>query len=154
MNLYQILDEDLIFLNMTLESKKSVLEKLSKSLASKTNINEDLVFEKLYEREKLGPTALGNGVAIPHARLDNLDKINLIIIILNEGIEFDANDGDKVDLIFALLVPNCKSDDHVKVLGGIAEMLDDKSIRQQIKNASSSKNLAEIIRNFDEKKQK
>ena len=154
MDLYKIIDEDLIFLNMDLESKKSVLEKLSKSISEKININEDLVFEKLYEREKLGPTALGNGVAIPHARLEELNKIILIIIILNKEVEFDANDGKGVDIIFSLLVPNCKSNEHIEVLANIAEMLNNNQTRQKIKKVSSKKDLLEIIKNFDEKQQK
>ena len=100
-------------------------------------IKKEIVFDSLYAREKLGTTALGGGVALPHARIDVLKNIQTLIIQLNSGIDFDAVDGKKVDIIFVLLVPNVNSDDHVKLLAEIASVLDNNEIVKKIRNAKS-----------------
>ena len=102
-----------------------------KLLLSISETNKDIVFEKLYEREKLGTTAFGNGIAIPHARIDNLSEAKIIILKLETAIDFNSSDGEKVDLIISLLAPNNENEMHIKILSKIAEMLDDKFFREK-----------------------
>ena len=107
-----------------------------------------IVFEKLYEREKLGTTAFGNGIAIPHARIDNLSEARIIILMLETAIDFDSSDGKKVDLIISLLAPNNKNEIHIKILSKIAEMLDDKDYREKIRNCSNKTEIKSVINSY------
>ena len=142
MKLSEYLNKNLIFINKDLISKKSVLEEISKTIASNTECDEDEIFSKLYEREKLGTTALGNGIAIPHARIKGIENIKIMLMRLTNGIDFDSLDGGKVDIIVSLVVPNDKSDDHVHILASIAELLENKIFRAEFRNA---KNIDEIV---------
>ncbi len=137
MTLQKLISDKLILLNQKLNNKKNALELISDHFEKEIQIKKEVVFDSLYAREKLGTTALGGGVALPHARIDVLKNIQTLIIQLNSGIDFDAVDGKKVDIIFVLLVPNVNSDDHVKLLAEIAAVLDNNEIVKKIRNAKS-----------------
>ncbi|MEC9206079.1 MAG: PTS sugar transporter subunit IIA [Pseudomonadota bacterium] len=142
MNLVKATTEDFILLNQKLSSKKNALEFISTYLSQKIGIEKDMIFQNLYAREKLGTTALGNGVALPHAKIDSLENIQTLLIQLASGIDFDAVDKQQVDVIFVLLVPNVNSDVHVKALADIASILDNADIMKKVRKANSP---AEII---------
>ncbi len=137
MTLQKLISDKFILLNQKLNNKKNALELISNHFEKEIQIKKEIVFDSLYAREKLGTTALGGGVALPHARIDVLKNIHTLIIQLNSGIDFDAVDGKKVDIIFVLLVPNVNSDDHVKLLAEIASVLDNNEIVKKIRNAKS-----------------
>ncbi|MED5429831.1 MAG: PTS sugar transporter subunit IIA [Pseudomonadota bacterium] len=137
MTLQKLISDKFILLNQKLNNKKNALELISDHFEKEIQIKKEIVFDSLYAREKLGTTALGGGVALPHARIDVLKNIHTLIIQLNSGIDFDAVDGKKVDIIFVLLVPNVNSDDHVKLLAEIASVLDNNEIVKKIRNAKS-----------------
>ncbi|MED5274449.1 MAG: PTS sugar transporter subunit IIA [Pseudomonadota bacterium] len=137
MTLQKLISDKFILLNQKLNNKKNALELISNHFEKEIQIKKEIVFDSLYAREKLGTTALGGGVALPHARIDVLKNIQTLIIQLNSGIDFDAVDGKKVDIIFVLLVPNVNSDDHVKLLAEIASVLDNNEIVKKIRNAKS-----------------
>ncbi|MEC7832933.1 MAG: PTS sugar transporter subunit IIA [Pseudomonadota bacterium] len=137
MTLQKLISDKFILLNQKLNNKKNALELISDHFEKEIQIKKEIVFDSLYAREKLGTTALGGGVALPHARIDVLKNIQTLIIQLNSGIDFDAVDGKKVDIIFVLLVPNVNSDDHVKLLAEIASVLDNNEIVKKIRNAKS-----------------
>ena len=137
MTLQKLISDKFILLNQKLNNKKNALELISDHFGKEIQIKKEIVFDSLYAREKLGTTALGGGVALPHARIDVLKNIQTLIIQLNSGIDFDAVDGKKVDIIFVLLVPNVNSDDHVKLLAEIASVLDNNEIVKKIRNAKS-----------------
>jgi len=137
MTLQKLISNKFILLNQKLNNKKNALELISDHFEKEIQIKKEIVFDSLYAREKLGTTALGSGVALPHARIDVLKNIQTLIIQLNSGIDFDAVDGKKVDIIFVLLVPNVNSDDHVKLLAEIASVLDNNEIVKKIRNAKS-----------------
>ena len=137
MTLQKLISNKFILLNQKLNNKKNALELISDHFEKEIQIKKEIVFDSLYAREKLGTTALGSGVALPHARIDVLKNIHTLIIQLNSGIDFDAVDGKKVDIIFVLLVPNVNSDDHVKLLAEIASVLDNNEIVKKIRNAKS-----------------
>lgn len=147
MKLSEYLNKNLIFINKDLTSKKSVLEEISKTIASNTECDEDEIFSKLYEREKLGTTALGNGIAIPHARIKGIENIKVMLMRLTNGIDFDSLDGEKVDIIVSLVVPNDKSDDHVHILASIAELLENKIFRAEFRNAKNTDEIVSLISN-------
>ncbi|MAQ72992.1 MAG: PTS fructose transporter subunit IIA [Gammaproteobacteria bacterium] len=145
MILPKLVTEKFILLNQKSNSKKNVLELISSYLQKEIKIKKDTVFENLYAREKLGTTALGNGVALPHARIDSLKTTQTLLLQLASGIDFDAVDGKKVDVIFVLLVPNVNSDNHVKMLAEIATILDNKQTVKKIRKAKKTQEIISIL---------
>lgn len=141
------LSEDSIIINHNSKSQKNALEIISKKMAELTSTNADKIFEKLYEREKLGTTAFGNGFAIPHARVEGITKARVIILMLNEGIDFNSTDNSKVDVIISLLAPNDESDIHIKLLANIAALLDSKIFREKIRSTETASDIIKVIQN-------
>lgn len=148
MDLNNFLKDESMIISCQSKSKKSVLELISKTASNMSKTNQDIVFEKLYEREKLGTTAFGNGIAIPHARIDNLSNAMIIILMLETAIDFDSNDGQKVDLIISLLAPNDENEMHIKILSKIAEMLDDMTFREKMRNCNNKLEIKSLISSY------
>jgi len=146
MNLHNFMDKGSILLDYELKSKKSVLELISKSMAEITGTNSDNIFSKLYEREKLGTTAFGNGIAIPHARIDKLANAKIMILKLKTPVDFESIDNKKVDIIFTLLVPDDESDKHVEVLSKIASLLDNKIMRENLRQAKNESDIISLLK--------
>ena len=111
-----------------------------------SSTNADEIFEKLYEREKLGTTAFGNGFAIPHARVKGIKEAKVIVLKLNKGIDFNSVDDSKVDVIISLLAPDDKNDTHIELLAHIAKLLDSQIIREKIRSAESASDIIRVIR--------
>ena len=145
MILPKLVTEKFILLNQKSNNKKNMLELISSYLQKEIKIKKDIIFESLYAREKLGTTALGNGVALPHARIDSLKTTRTLLLQLASGIDFDAVDGKKVDVIFVLLVPNVNSDSHVKMLAEIAAILDNKQTVKKIRKAKKRQEIVSIL---------
>jgi PTS system nitrogen regulatory IIA component len=148
MDLNNFFSEESIIMDCQSKSKKNVLELISEIASSISVTDKDIVFEKLYEREKLGTTAFGNGIAIPHARIDNISEAKIIILKLETAIDFNSSDGEKVDLIVSLLAPNNENEMHIKILSKIAEMLDDKVFREKIRNCSNKLEIKSVINSY------
>ncbi|MBJ41045.1 MAG: PTS fructose transporter subunit IIA [Gammaproteobacteria bacterium] len=148
MDITQFINENSIFIDFKSKSKKNILENISHEMSNGNTKEKDLIFEKLYEREKLGTTAFGNGIAIPHARIPDLKEPKVIIIKLLDAIHFEAIDGEKVDLIISLIVPDKKNDLHVKLLAKIAELLENKTFRLKIREAANVKDILSVVKNF------
>jgi len=127
MKLSEILSPDCIRLDSDATSKKRALEFASQLLADKDEgLSPREVFDCLIAREKLGSTGLGQGVAIPHGRIAGLDKTIGVFLRLPRGVDFDAPDNEPVDLVFALLVPEESTEEHLQVLASIASYFDSK----------------------------
>ncbi|MEB0038901.1 MULTISPECIES: PTS IIA-like nitrogen regulatory protein PtsN [unclassified Pseudomonas] len=103
------------------------------------------IFEKLTAREKLGSTGFGNGIAIPHCRLNGCSDPISALIHLDAPIDYDAIDGAPVDLLFVLLVPEAATDAHLELLRQIASMLDRKDVRDRLRGAKSSEALYQVV---------
>ena len=110
---------------LKVNSKKQALQELAAKAAELTGQNERAIFEVLLQREKLGTTAVGYGVAIPHGKLPKLERIFGLFGRLERPIEFEAMDGQPVDLVFLLLAPEGAGADHLKALSRIARVLRD-----------------------------
>ena len=106
------------------------------------------VFDSLLARERLGGTGIGHGVAIPHGRLKNTDHTIGAFIKLQTAVDFDAIDNQPVDLIFALLVPEDSTQEHLQILAAIAGLFNDEQAREQLRRASSPEELYTIISNW------
>lgn len=148
-----MLDSDLlspgrILAGVRLNSKKRLLQLISKTLAKK---NKDLssreIFESLCAREHLGSTALGNGVAIPHGRISGTEGVEALFLQLIKPLPFDADDGKPVDLIFALGVPKHCTKDHSKLLSSIADRFSDPELLQQLRNAADVNEIWQLLSN-------
>ena len=146
MLLEQLIKPDSVLCNAHARSKKHSLEILSELLVrSHPGIPSDDIFSSLVERERLGCTSLDQGVAFPHCRVEGLDTSVAALIKLSEPIEFDAPDGEAVDVIFGLMVPQELDDEDQAKIKEIAAMLGDAELRARLREANSSNELYEAL---------
>ncbi len=103
------------------------------------------VFDCLLARERLGSTGLEEGVAIPHGRMRGITRAIGAFMRLNQGVDFDAQDRQPVDLVFGLLVPEDATDEHLQILSQLAEMLSDPSLREQLRTAESEQSIFDLL---------
>lgn len=123
-------------------SKKKVLEYLGSFIADHIpESSADDIYERLLNRERMGSTGIGEGIAIPHCRLKQCDKTFGVLLQLEEAIDFDSIDQQPVDLIFALLVPEEATDEHLKTLSMLAQKLSQADYREALRNSPDSQNL-------------
>lgn len=129
-----------------LSSKKKALERLSELLSQGApDLSRGEVFDALLARERLGGTGLGHGVALPHGRVKGNHVTRGAFIQLPHGIDFDAIDQQPVDLVFALLVPEESTDEHLHVLAQLAEMFSAREFREQLRAAPSREALHALL---------
>ncbi len=146
MTLETILPPERVLFDVPGGSKKRVLEFYSTFIAQNIpSLDSQEVFSRLIGRERLGSTGIGNGVAIPHARSPHCNAPIAGFLKLAEAIDFDAIDGDPVDLVFVLLVPEEADDTHLSLLGQVATIMNDADTRQQLRKATSQRELLELI---------
>tara|TARA_B100001059_G_scaffold218072_1_gene237906 strand:+ start:229 stop:687 length:459 start_codon:yes stop_codon:yes gene_type:complete len=139
------LDDSHISINDNCKSKKSILEKLSQLLSKSSGIDVNKIFTELYEREKLGSTSVGNGVALPHARIKGVDHPFVSIIILDDPIDFDNIDNLDVDIIVCLIVPYDETENHLALLSNLSAILDQISNRKKLRNARNSQQILSCL---------
>ncbi|MFT5395709.1 MAG: PTS system nitrogen regulatory IIA component [Gammaproteobacteria bacterium] len=146
MNISDILSPECVSLDMDCHSKKDALDTLAKTIAASDNATSQTeVFDCLCARERLGSTGLGNGIAIPHGRLKNSKKTIAAFLQLDDGIDYDAVDKAPVDLIFALIVPEDSTDEHLQTLATLAEMFSNKEIISKLRQSRSSAEIFSIL---------
>lgn len=146
MTLATILPPERVLYDVPGGSKKRVLEFFSTFIAQNTpSLDSQEVFSRLIGRERLGSTGIGNGVAIPHARSPHCETPIAGFLKLNEAVDFDAIDGDPVDLVFVLLVPEEADDTHLALLGQVASIMNDADTRQQLRKTDSQRELLDLI---------
>lgn len=135
MQIKDILTPDRMLCHVQATSKKRVFEYFSKLLATETSkLSNREILNSLLARERLGSTGLGRGVAIPHARVSNCDVTLAAFLQLESGIDYDAIDRQPVDLLFALMVPEECTEEHLQILAQLAEMFSDAAFREQLRN--------------------
>ncbi len=129
-------------------SKKRILENIASFISEDfPALNANQIFEHLISREKLGSTGLGNGIAIPHCRIKDCNRIIGSLIRLDEAVDFDAMDGVPVDLLFVLLVPEEVQNEHLEVLAKLAEMFSDPDFCKQLRQAKTNDALYQLAAN-------
>ena len=144
-----IIKTDAVVCRDLVASKKRALEKLSEYLAKgEPTLTETMIFDKLVERERLGSTGLGEGVAIPHCRISEAQHAIVALITLAEPIDFDSRDKKPVDILFALVVPENCSETHLKILANAAEMFSDSQFCKALRNCESNDTLLQLISNW------
>lgn len=146
MQLSDFLSPERIVCGSPASSKKRVLELLSELLATdQQEASSTEIFESLISRERLGGTGIGYGVAIPHGRLKNCDHASAAFVQLKQPIDFDAIDKQPVDLLFALIVPEESSEEHLKLLAMLAGMFNDDEFRQQARQCTDSESIHKLL---------
>ena len=163
MNLDTLINSNAVISSSEIKSKKRALELLAETLtenkitinqqtsiedASAESINALEVFQLLTEREKLGSTSLGHGVALPHTRTRLTDHAIGAFLKLNEGIDFDSPDKQKTDLIFALMVPEHYTDEHLQILAYLATLFNDEAFCKTIRNTGNNKEIYNHLINW------
>ncbi|QDO98080.1 PTS IIA-like nitrogen regulatory protein PtsN [Ferrovibrio terrae] len=138
MEIFQLLSPDGVMANLKANSKKQSLQELSARAAKITGQHERAIFDTLLERERLGTTGVGNGIAIPHGRLPGLDKLYGLFARVERPIDFDSIDEMPVDLIFLLLAPESAGADHLKALARVSRLLRDKGVCEKLRGAESA----------------
>ncbi|MBI3186849.1 MAG: PTS sugar transporter subunit IIA [Gammaproteobacteria bacterium] len=142
MNLTQLIAPDRVICLPSISSKKRLLEKLSQLLAlGALELNHGDIFNRLIERERLGSTGLGHGVALPHGRIADLDHSVGAFIKLDQAIDFDSTDGQPTDLLFALLVPEFHTEEHLQILASLAGMFSNMEFCKQLRQCSNNEEL-------------
>lgn len=141
-----LISSERVLPNVRTSSKKRLLEVISKALAEGDDaLNSREIFESLCARERLGSTGLGNGVAIPHGRVNGSSRVQAVFIRLAKPLAYDAVDGQPVDILFALAVPEHCTSDHLKLLSEIAEKFSDKELLRALRDTSDAKELAGLL---------
>ncbi|WP_010137677.1 PTS sugar transporter subunit IIA [Oceanicola sp. S124] len=133
MKLSQILKPEAIKVIASASSKKRLLHDVGELAHSVLALNQSRVVEALQERESLGPTGVGHGIALPHARLDGLESVQGCFILLEKPVDFDAIDRQPVDLVFALLAPQDAGVDHLKALALVSRSLRDADLCRKLR---------------------
>lgn len=138
MEIGEIIAPESILANQKPSSKKQLLQELAEVAAVQTGRDSHDIFETLLERERLGSTGVGNGVAIPHGKLPGLEKIVGVFARLAKPVAFDAADDQPVDIVFMLLAPEGSGADHLKTLSRIARVLRNQSTLASIRQSSDA----------------
>ena len=145
MNINDMLSDDAFLMNFDGTSKKQVLEELSKLAEIKLGINYRTLLENLTKREKLGSTAVGNGIAIPHANVADIDRPFVFVSTLVNGLDFNSSDDLPVDIIFLLVAPDNKGSEHLQALALISRLLRNKELTTKLRGCKSSESALAVI---------
>src|SRR5579864_3200551 len=130
---------------LRVNNKKQVLHELAARAATLAGQSERAIFEILMQREKLGSTAVGNGIAIPHGKMANLTRLFGLFARLERPIDFEALDGQPVDLVFLLLAPESAGADHLKALARVARMLRDPEVARRLRESQDAEVLYALL---------
>src|ERR1700704_3147706 len=130
---------------LKVNSKKQILQELAAKAAELSGQSERTVLETLQQREKLGSTGVGGGVAIPHGKLPKLGKLFGLFARLERPVDFEALDGQTVDLVFLLLAPETAGADHLKALARVARLLRDPDIARKLRESRDAEALYSVL---------
>jgi PTS system nitrogen regulatory IIA component len=145
MLLSDFISPDSVVASLKAKSKKQLLQDLSVRAARLTGLSERDIFDVLLQRERLGSTGLGHGIAIPHGTVQGLKRIVGIFARLAEPVDFDAVDGDPVDIVFLLLAPEAAGADHLKALARISRLLREGSAVEKLRASKDAAALYAVL---------
>jgi PTS system nitrogen regulatory IIA component len=130
---------------LKVNSKKQAIQELAAKAAKLTDQNERTIFETLLQRERLGSTGIGNGIAIPHGKLARIERLFGLFARLARPVDFDALDGQPVDLVFLLLAPEAAGADHLKALARVARLLRDREVARKLRDSHDAEALYAVL---------
>lgn len=145
MEIADILTPQNIVPKLSATSKKQVLQELAKRAATVTGLKDRFIFDALLQRERLGTTGVGHGIAIPHGKLEGIDKLFGLFARLEKPVDFDAIDEQPVDLLFLLLAPEIAGADHLKALARVSRLLRNRTICDKIRGSNDGDALYALI---------
>jgi nitrogen PTS system EIIA component len=151
MNLSDFLDFEAIKTSLPGGNKRSLLQQLASLAGQRLSVDPAAILASITEREQLGSTGFGHGVAIPHGKIEGLDRIYGLFARLSEPVDYKAIDGRPVDLVFVLLSPADAGADHLKALAAISRVTRDAAILEQMRGARSRDALAVVLLGADER---
>jgi PTS system nitrogen regulatory IIA component len=140
-----IISQSLVKTLSNISSKKRLFQEISACLSESCSLSLDTILSALQDREQLGPTGMGNGIAIPHAKIVGLHSITGMFVRLEKPIDFDSIDKQKVDIVFAILAPNINGVDHLKALAKISRVLRDQRICSKLRSTEDNTALYSIL---------
>jgi PTS system nitrogen regulatory IIA component len=144
-DLSDLLVPEAVLAGVTAVNKKALFQQLGAAAARAYGLDAKLVAERLAEREKLGSTGFGGGIAIPHGRLDGLDHIVAVFATMAQPVDFAAVDDLPVDLVFMLLSPVAAGADHLKALASVSRRLRDRNFAAKLRGAGSTDALFALL---------
>lgn len=145
MTLADIIDARAVLPAVKAQNKKQVLQELSQAIASLVAVDQRVVYETLHRREKLGSTGLGQGIAIPHGRLPNINRVYGLFARLASPVDFESVDGQPVDLVFVLLAPDHAGADHLTALARISRLLREPATLAKLRGTDTAEGLYAIL---------
>ena len=153
MKMHDILSKEAIRTKIKTANKKQFLQEIANIASEHVGVSNMNIAKSLLQREILGPTGIGNGVAIPHVKIQGLTKIYGFFSSLERPIDFEAADKQPVDLIFTLLAPeNNKGTEHLKALAMVSRVFSDKNIRSKLRSSENTESLFAILTSNEDSK--
>ncbi|MDH3220559.1 MAG: PTS IIA-like nitrogen regulatory protein PtsN [Gammaproteobacteria bacterium] len=150
MTISALLSPQTIFIDTEISSKKKLLELIANIAADRTRLSESAIYNSLLNRERLGSTGLGQGFAVPHARLGDLDQTLGCFFRLKEPVNFDAPDNRPVDLVFTIIIPEAATEQHLLILSSLARIFSQEEVCEAVRNAGSKDEIAAIIESAEQ----
>ena len=145
MDLVELLTPDGVVANSRASSKKQILQDLARKAAELTGGDERAIFDVVLERERLGSTGVGNGIAIPHGKLPGLKRLAAVFARPEKPVDFEAIDEQPVDLVFLLLAPEGAGADHLKALAKVSRLLRDKRMCDKLRGSDKAEAIYALI---------
>ena len=145
MNVADIISKNAVLDNVQVSNKRELIQSLAEKMASLCGLDERTIFDAVWERENLGSTGYGEGVAFPHARIEGLSKVCVMFARLDDAVDFDAIDGKKVDLVFLLVSPENSGADHLTALASLSRILKTEGSCEKLRKARSVDELYAVL---------
>jgi nitrogen PTS system EIIA component len=138
MDLFNLVSADCVFSKLKASSKKQALQDLANKAAAATGLESRAIFDKLLERERLGTTGVGQGIAIPHGKFAELDRVYGLFARLETPVDFESMDEQPVDLVFVLLAPEPSGADHLKALARVSRLFRNLPMCEKLRGAENA----------------
>lgn len=149
MNIVDLLNVSAVEANLKAETKEQVLEEMTNVMLRAAPLDREQVLSVLQERERLGSTGIGSGVAIPHGKIADIDQMYLAFGRSTKGVDFDSMDGKMAHLFFLLIAPEESVSTHLKTLARISKLLKKQDVRTELLEADNAEDIYKIIRAED-----
>ncbi len=146
MKISEFLSLSAIHVNIDADSQKNIFKILGKFFSKKCSVESSIIVDRLNERERLGSTSVGNGVAIPHTKVQELEGTEVIFLKLKNGVDFSASDNKKVDLIFSIIASEESQSTHLMILSSISNFLKDKGKVEKLRKLKSSEEVYDFFK--------
>ena len=150
MKITDIISLNKIFLNFEVTSKKILFKEISQIISKNSDLTQTSILDNLIQREKLGTTGIGDGIALPHSKIKGIKKILSLFIRLQNPIDFSANDSKKVDIIFVIIAPNESKTDHLLALSEISKFLRINGNTEKLRKYKTKERIFKLLSNFSE----